>query len=376
MGVLGNKHIPAEYLRASEAQRRALLAGLLDTDGYALPGGTVQFAVTSQRLAQGVLELVLSLGYRASMTTKPVRGRTPGSSTSYIITFTPDREVFRLRRKAVRQTAGLKAARSRYVTDVRPVPSVPVRCVQVDSPDHMYLASRSWIPTHNSTLALDLARAATVKHGLPCVIFSLEMGRNEITMRLLSAEARVPLHSMRTGQMSDEDWTRLARRMSEVVEAPLYIDDSPNMSMMEIRAKCRRLKQRHDLKLVIIDYLQLMSSPKRVENRQQEVSEMSRSLKLLAKELDVPVIAVAQLNRGPEQRTDKKPLLSDLRESGSIEQDADMVILLHREDAYERESPRAGEADFIVAKHRNGPTATVTVAFQGHFSRFVDMAPG
>jgi replicative DNA helicase len=227
-----------------------------------------------------------------------------------------------------------------------------------------------------STLALDLARAATVKHGLPCVIFSLEMGRNEITMRLLSAEARVPLHSMRTGQMSDEDWTRLARRMSEVVEAPLYIDDSPNMSMMEIRAKCRRLKQRHDLKLVIIDYLQLMSSPKRVENRQQEVSEMSRSLKLLAKELDVPVIAVAQLNRGPEQRTDKKPMLSDLRESGSIEQDADMVILLHREDAYERESPRAGEADFIVAKHRNGPTATVTVAFQGHFSRFVDMAPG
>ena len=145
---------------------------------------------------------------------------------------------------------------------------------------------------------------------------------------------------------------------------------------MEIRAKCRRLKQRHDLKFVIVDYLQLMSSPKRVENRQQEVSEMSRSLKLLAKELEVPVIALSQLNRGPEQRTDKKPVLSDLRESGSIEQDSDVVILLHREDMYERESPRAGEADLIVAKHRNGPTATVTVAFQGHYSRFVDMAPG
>jgi len=143
---------------------------------------------------------------------------------------------------------------------------------------------------------------------------------------------------------------------------------------MEIRAKCRRLKQRNDLKFVIIDYLQLMSSPKRVENRQQEVSEMSRSLKLLAKELDVPVVALSQLNRGPEQRTDKKPLLSDLRESGSIEQDSDVVILLHREDLYERESPRAGEADLIVAKHRNGPTMTVTVAFQGHYSRFVDMA--
>jgi len=164
--------------------------------------------------------------------------------------------------------------------------------------------------------------------------------------------------------------------MSEVADAPLFIDDSPNMSLMEIRAKCRRLKQRHDLKFVIIDYLQLMSSPKRVENRQQEVSEMSRSLKLLAKELEVPLIALSQLNRGPEQRTDKKPLLSDLRESGSIEQDADVVILLHREDAYERESPRAGEADLIVAKHRNGPTATVTVAFQGHYSRFVDMAQG
>jgi replicative DNA helicase len=162
--------------------------------------------------------------------------------------------------------------------------------------------------------------------------------------------------------------------MSEVADAPLFIDDSPNMSLMEIRAKCRRLKQRHDLKLVIIDYLQLMSSPKRTESRQQEVSEMSRSLKLLAKELQVPVVALSQLNRGPEQRQDKKPMLSDLRESGSIEQDAD-VILLHREDAYERESPRAGEADLIIAKHRNGPTATVTVAFQGHYSRFVDMAP-
>jgi replicative DNA helicase len=174
--------------------------------------------------------------------------------------------------------------------------------------------------------------------------------------------------------MSDADWQKLARKMSAVSEAPLFIDDSPNMTMMEIRAKCRRLKQRHDLRLVVIDYLQLMSSGKKVESRQQEVSEFSRSLKLLAKELDVPVVAISQLNRGAEQRTDKRPQMSDLRESGSIEQDADMVILLHREDAYERESPRAGEADFILAKHRNGPTGNFTVAFQGHYSRFVDMA--
>ena len=176
-----------------------------------------------------------------------------------------------------------------------------------------------------STLALDFARAAAIKHSLATVLFSLEMGRNEITMRLLSAEARVPMHTMRTGQMSDDDWARLARRMSEVADAPLFIDDSPNMSLMEIRAKCRRLKQRNDLKFVIIDYLQLMSSPKRVENRQQEVSEMSRSLKLLAKELEVPVIALSQLNRGPEQRTDKKPLLSDLRESGCLTEDTTLL---------------------------------------------------
>ena len=225
-----------------------------------------------------------------------------------------------------------------------------------------------------STLGLDIARSASIKHNLTSVIFSLEMSRNEISMRMLSAESQVPLQHMRKGTMRDEDWTKLARTMGRVSDAPLFIDDSPNMSLMEIRAKCRRLKQRHDLKLVVIDYLQLMSSGKRVESRQQEVSEFSRALKLLAKELEVPVIAISQLNRGSEQRTDKKPQMSDLRESGSIEQDADVVILLHREDMYEKESPRAGEADMIVAKHRNGPTDTIVVAFQGHYARFVDMA--
>jgi replicative DNA helicase len=226
-----------------------------------------------------------------------------------------------------------------------------------------------------STLAVDVARAAAIKHGLPTAIFSLEMSRDELMMRILSAHAHILLHSMRTGQMTDQDWSRLADKSPEVSDAPLFIDETPAITVPGIMSKCRRLKAQHGLKLVIVDYLQLMSSPKRAENRQQEVSEMSRSLKVLAKELEVPLIAISQLNRGPEQRTDKKPLMSDLRESGSIEQDSDLVILLHREDAYEKESPRAGEADLIVAKHRNGPTATVTVAFQGHYSRFVDMAP-
>ncbi|WP_374458350.1 replicative DNA helicase [Nocardioides sp. SR21] len=225
-----------------------------------------------------------------------------------------------------------------------------------------------------STLALDFCRAASIHNNLTSVFFSLEMTRSEITMRLLSAEAKVPLNHIRNGNMNDDDWAKLARKMGEVSSAPMFIDDSPNMTMMEIRAKARRLKQRHDLRLVVIDYLQLMTSGKKVESRQLEVSEFSRQIKLLAKELEVPVIALSQLNRGPEQRADKRPMVSDLRESGSIEQDADMVVLLHRDDVYEKESTRPGEADLIVAKHRNGPTRDITVAFQGHYSRFVDMA--
>ncbi|WP_447004932.1 replicative DNA helicase [Saccharothrix isguenensis] len=381
LGVLGDKHIPAVYLRASVAQRRALLAGLLDTDGTVTTGGSVQFAVTNQRLAEDVRELVVSLGYRCSTTTKRVRGRSESTSTAYILTFGTDDDVFGLERKRLvlkerRRARSAVRTGSRFIVDVRPIPSVPVRCVEVDNQDHLYLAGRSMIPTHNSTLGLDFARSCSVKHGLTSAIFSLEMSRTEIVMRMLSAEARIRLGDMRGGRMSDDDWTRLARRMSEISEAPMFVDDSPNLTMMEIRAKARRLKQRHDLRLVIVDYLQLMSSGKRTESRQQEVSEFSRNLKLIAKELEVPVIAISQLNRGPEQRTDKRPQLSDLRESGSLEQDADMVILINRPDAWERDDPRAGEADLIIAKHRAGPTATITVAHQLHYSRFADLAQG
>jgi len=225
-----------------------------------------------------------------------------------------------------------------------------------------------------STLALDVARHCAVKHHFAAAFFSLEMSKTEITMRLLSAEAGIKLSAMRSGSMSEQDWQKIVRRMSEISDAPLFIDDSPNLTMMEIRAKARRLKQRHDLRLIVVDYLQLMTSGRKVESRQQEVSEFSRQMKLLAKELEVPVIAISQLNRGPEQRTDKRPMLSDLRESGSLEQDADMVILVHRPDAWEADDPRAGEADLILAKHRNGPTTTIAVAHQLHYSRFADLA--
>ncbi|MEU4118914.1 replicative DNA helicase [Kitasatospora sp. NPDC028055] len=228
-----------------------------------------------------------------------------------------------------------------------------------------------------STLALDFARACAVHQQKPTAFFSLEMGRAEIVQRLFSAEAKVALHHIKAGTVTDDDVQRMARRTQTIMDAPLVIDDSQELTLMEIRSRARRIAQQHDgLALVVVDYLQLMQSggTKRYGNRQEEISDISRNLKMMAKELECPVVALSQLNRGPEQRQDKRPMVSDLRESGSIEQDADIVILLHREDMHEKESPRAGEVELNVAKHRGGPQAVITAAFQGHYSRIVDMS--
>ncbi|MFF0191087.1 replicative DNA helicase, partial [Streptomyces sp. NPDC005244] len=226
-----------------------------------------------------------------------------------------------------------------------------------------------------STLALDFIRSASIKHGLPSVMFSLEADRNEIGMRLLAAEARVGLHHMRAGTVRDEDWTRIAQRLPAVSAAPVYIQDGSYSNVQDLRAHCRYLHARAGLRLIVVDAIHLLTYGTRpLGSRYEEISEIARCLKLLAKELRVPIVAISTLNRGPEQRTDKRPMINDLRDSGALEDNADVVILLHREDAYERDTPRAGEADLIVAKQRHGPIATITVAFQGHYSRFVDFA--
>jgi replicative DNA helicase len=228
-----------------------------------------------------------------------------------------------------------------------------------------------------SVLAGDIARTTAIRNDIPTVFFSLEMGRKELEKRFLAAQATYPLHWMKTkGPIDDGKVLDLIEAGKDMQSSPLFIVADTGVTLAKIRSHCRRVQRQHGLGLVVIDYLQLMSGETtgRGDNRQQEVSRISRGLKTLAMDLQVPVIALSQLNRGPEQRQDKKPQVADLRESGSLEQDADIVILLHREDAYEKESPRAGEADLIVAKHRNGPTQTITVAFQGHYARFVDMA--
>lgn len=228
-----------------------------------------------------------------------------------------------------------------------------------------------------SVLAGDFARYTAIRNDIPTAFFSLEMGRKELEKRFLSAQATYPLHWMKAkGPVDDGHVQKLVEAGKDMQSSPLFIVADTGITLAKIRSHCRRVQRQHGLGLIVVDYLQLMSgeSQGRNDNRQQEVSRISRGLKTLAMDLQVPVIALSQLNRGPEQRQDKKPMVSDLRESGSLEQDADIVILLHREDAYDKETPRAGEADLIVAKHRNGPTATITVAFQGHYARFVDMA--
>jgi len=224
-----------------------------------------------------------------------------------------------------------------------------------------------------STLGLGFARAAAIHNGIPTLFESLEMGEEELGDNIISAEARVALHHIKAGIVDNDGVAREARATPRINEAPLYLNDSADLSLPMLRGRIRHMVRTAGLRLVIIDYLQLMTAPK-AENRQAEVSKLTRGLKLMAKEFGITLVILAQLNRGPEQRTDKRPLVSDLRESGAIEQDADIVILLHREDAYEKESPRAGEADFIVGKHRAGSTATITTAFQGHYAQFIDMA--
>ncbi|MFF2502147.1 replicative DNA helicase [Streptomyces sp. NPDC058067] len=227
-----------------------------------------------------------------------------------------------------------------------------------------------------SVLGGDFARYTAIRNDIPTVFFSLEMGRKELEKRFLSAHATYPLHWMKSkGPIDDAKVMDLIEAGKDMQASPLFIVADTGITLAKIRSHCRRVQRQGGLGLVVIDYLQLMGgeSTGKNDNRQQEVSRISRGLKTLAMDLGVPVVALSQLNRGPEQRQDKRPMVSDLRESGSLEQDADIVILLHREDAYDKESPRAGEADLIVAKHRNGPTATITVAFQGHYARFIDM---
>lgn len=224
-----------------------------------------------------------------------------------------------------------------------------------------------------TAMALNIAQYAAVQKHVPVALFNLEMSKDQLVNRMLCSEVMVDSHKMRTGKLDDEDWKKIARALGPLSEAPIYIDDTPGLTVMDIRAKCRRLKLEKRLGLVVIDYLQLMRGRGRAENRQQEVSEISRSLKILAKELNVPVVTMSQLSRGPESRTDHRPMLSDLRESGAIEQDADIVMFLYRDDYYNPDSDKKNIAEVIIAKHRNGSTGTIYLKWFGQYTKFANL---
>jgi replicative DNA helicase len=225
-----------------------------------------------------------------------------------------------------------------------------------------------------TSFALGLAAYAAIEKQLPVLFFSLEMNHLELTQRLLCAEARVDSSRVRNGRLHESDWPKIVHAIGKLGEAPLFIDDNPNLTVMEIRAKARRLKSREGLGLIVVDYLQLMSGRDAAENRQVEVSEISRGLKILARELSVPVVALSQLSRNLEARADKRPVLADLRESGSLEQDADVVLFIYRDEVYNKDSQDKGTAEIIIAKHRNGPTGVSQLAFLDHYTRFANMA--
>ncbi len=350
----------------------------MDTDGCVVAGQTTcQLTMSNRRLIEDCRELALSLGYKVG----PLKHKISNFDTDvWVINFSAVDPVFRLSRKADRQilvTRENSKPRWRTIIDVRPVVSVPTQCITVDSPNHLYLAGREMIPTHNTAFALGMAANAAMnpESAKPALIFSLEMSQLELSQRMLCSDALVDSSKVRTGQIGEAEWTRISHAVGRLAEAPIYIDDNPHTTVMEIRAKARRLKSRvGEIGLVVVDYVQLMTGRSGAESRQVEVSEISRGLKILARELEAPVVALAQLNRSLEQRVDKRPMLSDLRESGALEQDADVVMFLYRDEVYDEQSPDKGVAEVIVAKHRNGPVGKVRLAFRGQFTRFDNMA--
>jgi replicative DNA helicase len=386
------KFIPEDYLYASPKDRLDLLRGLMDTDGHVIvPGGqTVEYTTTSQRLAEGVIWLVRSLGGLTSQqvrTTRYMHGgeqRTGATSIRIRLWFPNGLIPVASKKHLARWTKGATRFLGRFIESVEPACTKPCQCILVENDDHLYVTD-GFVLTHNTACCLNIATHVGVRgqfNRKRCGvgIFSLEMPKEQLVMRMLASEARVDSQRIRTGKLIESDWAKLAQAAGVLADANIHIDDSPGVSALELRSKCRRLFAKYEntdqpLRLIVIDYLQLMRGNERIESREQQISEISRSLKALAKELGIPVIALSQLNRSLEKRPDKRPLMSDLRESGAIEQDADTILFIYREEVYEKEKEDVkGIAEIIIGKQRNGPIGTANLAFIHEHTRFENLA--
>ena len=349
----------------------------MDSDGHIDNLGHAEYVSTREELAFGVLELVTGLRLTPRLTQDRATLGGMDCGPRYRVRFKPtELPIFRLQRKLRRQrlTRPHAGVRSRFIVSITPVPTVPVRCIQVDAPHHLYLAGRACIPTHNTSLATAISLHAAVNAQVPTAIFSLEMSKEQLVERLLCQEAKIDSQRMHRGMLSDREYEQLVNALPRLENAPIYVDESPILDELTVLLKARQAKLQHGIGLVVIDYLQLMKGRGgKDDNRVQEVSSISRSLKGLARELKIPVIALSQLSRGPEARPNKRPMLSDLRDSGSIEQDADVVVFLYRDEYYNDKTEEPGICELIIAKHRNGPTDTVKLRFRKDQTMFYNL---
>ncbi len=376
-----HKFIPGSYLAASRASRASLLAGLLDSDGWVERFGAIRFCSCSIQLAKDVVSLSRSLGGTASFfpkkTTYTYKGQRKSGQPSFVcnLQFTDASNAVLLKHKLERLKAVPRQRQRRLnIVSIAPTRTTETQCIAVSHPAHLYVTD-DYIVTHNTAFAMNLIEAmASANH--PCAVFSLEMSKQQLAQRMMCSRAQIDAQRVRKGLLSAQEYQRLAMMVNEMNKMPVWVDDAPGLTPLELRAKCRRLKQQHDIKAIMIDYMQLMDNPG-IESRQQQISEISRAIKSVARELSVPVIALSQLNRASEGRDGHRPRMSDLRESGSIEQDADVIALLHREDYYRQSEPDFipdNVAEIIIAKQRNGPTGTVKLTFDNKTTTFKNLA--
>ncbi|MFM7294969.1 MAG: replicative DNA helicase [Burkholderiales bacterium] len=376
------KFIPEIYLLANRKARLDLLRGLLDTGGWVEKWGAVRFATSSWRLANDVLTLARSLGAYATLKDKRTRFTHPSENKqgehSFVVNISHanPKSLFLLLAKQARAVESCQRRKRLNISSIVPTRVAATQCISVSHPSRLYVTDE-YIPTHNTAFSLNLAEHVAVNLGLPVLIYSMEMGGTQIAGRFLSSISKVDQQKLRTGQLDARDWDRLSQAMVKLNTAPIHIDETPALNALELRARARRMWRMYDgLGLIVVDYLQLMSSTASGENRATEISEISRSLKALAKELKVPVVALSQLNRSLEQRPNKRPVMSDLRESGAIEQDADVIIFIYRDEVYNPDTPDKGTAEIIIGKQRNGPIGTVRLTFLGQNTRFENYAGG
>ena len=377
------KFIPRPFLDASRQDRLDLMRGLLDTGGWVERFGTIRFATSSRRLAEDVVELVRSLGgwcrLHRKRTSFGYRGERREGRESYVCTIhhRDPKSLLLLAEKQDRAPNAPRRCKRPTFASIVPSRIAETRCIAVSHPSHLYVTD-DYVVTHNTALALNIGENVALNTGMPVAVFSMEMGAAQLALRMIGSVGRLDQHKLRTGRLGPEDWDKLSTALGRLNEAPILIDETPALNAIEVRSRARRLmKQYGKLGLVIVDYLQLMQATTSGENRATEISEISRAMKSLAKELSVPVVALSQLNRSLEQRPNKRPVMSDLRESGAIEQDADVIVFIYRDEVYNAESQDKGTAEIIIGKQRNGPIGTVRLTFIGEYTRFEGFAaPG